>query len=248
MKRLILIVVLVVIWACDARRVEESGLQEAPVKKVKDFAIEVVSENWRPYNFEENGEVKGTSSVLVKKALEKVKWPYSITIYPWARAYRIALNKPNVLIYTIMRIPQREKLFKWVRPLGPPQETWLWKKKDNDAISINKLQDAKKYTVVTNRDSMDHIWLKANGFQDRKNFYITNSVQDVLRMTRAGRVELMAFSLAVFESEVRKAGMNVDDFEKVFPLFSTQPYIAFSRSTKDDVVDALIKAYDDLEQ
>ena len=65
-------------------------------------------------------------------------------------------------------------------------------------------------------------------------------------MAHARRVELMAFNTATFEQEIRKAGFKPDDFEKVFPLFKTQPYMAFSLQTSDEIVQRFIKAYDDV--
>ena len=38
---------------------------------------------------------------------------YQIRLYPWARAYDMALKEPNVLIFLIARTSARETQFKW---------------------------------------------------------------------------------------------------------------------------------------
>ena len=76
--------------------------------------LEIVTENWRPYNYSEGGDIKGHSTEILEKVLRRSGIKYKIKVYPWARAYKIAQNRKNVLIYTIMRIPSREYLFKWI--------------------------------------------------------------------------------------------------------------------------------------
>ncbi len=83
-----------------------------------DQDINVVTENWRPYNYEENSKIKGSSTKIVQTVLNQSGFQYAINLYPWARSYQEALNNKNTLIYTIVRIPLREHLFKWVGPVA----------------------------------------------------------------------------------------------------------------------------------
>jgi len=55
--------------------------------------IVVVTENWAPYNFIENGLVKGASTEIVKRVLDNTDLNYSIRVYPWARAYYLRIQK-----------------------------------------------------------------------------------------------------------------------------------------------------------
>jgi len=75
--------------------------------------LRVVTENWPPYNFfNQNDQIVGSSTEVVRAVLEKAGFSYSIEVYPWARSYSIAQNNSNVLIYTILRTPFRENLLK----------------------------------------------------------------------------------------------------------------------------------------
>ncbi|MBA4366572.1 MAG: hypothetical protein C0403_02920, partial [Desulfobacterium sp.] len=58
--------------------------------------VQVVTENWSPYNFEEKGVVKGSSTETVRKVLEKANIKHTIKVYPWARSYKMALEQKNV--------------------------------------------------------------------------------------------------------------------------------------------------------
>lgn len=205
--------------------------------------LEVVTENWRPYNYEEAGEVKGVSTDIVRKVLDKSGIDYTIHVYPWARAYNMALERKNILIYTIIRIPQREKLFKWICPLGKGGETSLYRLKSEKNLIVNTLADAKKHYIVTNFNSMDHIWLKENGFTKLQ---IPSAVENSVKMFFGKRARLIAFDSAVMEKECLNAGYDPNDLIKVIPLFETPPYMALSKETSDTILEKLIQVYNHL--
>ena len=81
--------------------------------------VAVVTEDWKPYSFEEDGAVKGSATGLVRKVLERAGIDYSIKVYPWARAYSMALNDDDTLIFAIVRSGEREPLFNWVGQVAP---------------------------------------------------------------------------------------------------------------------------------
>lgn len=205
--------------------------------------LEVVTENWRPYNYTENGKVKGVSTEIVKKVLNRAGIKYKIRVYPWARAYNMAQKKENVLIYTIIRIAQREKLFKWVRPLGNGGVTSLYRLKKNKHINPITIEEAKKYRIGANKNSMDHLWLEHNGFTILDT---PPKVGQTIKMFFAGRFDMIAFDDAVMEAEFKNFGFDHTEADHVLPLFKTPPYMALSLSTSDDILKKLQKAYDAL--
>lgn len=79
--------------------------------------ITAVTEDYPPYNYEENGKVTGLSTEIVKATLDEAEIKYSIKTYPWSRAIEMAENGENVLIFTITRNKERERNFKWVGPI-----------------------------------------------------------------------------------------------------------------------------------
>jgi polar amino acid transport system substrate-binding protein len=44
------------------------GLLPISFSIASEVHLDVVTENWRPYNFEEEGQIKGTSTTIVKKS------------------------------------------------------------------------------------------------------------------------------------------------------------------------------------
>lgn len=206
--------------------------------------LKVVTEDWRPYNYLEGGEIKGVSTEIVKQVLAHAGVTYYIGVYPWARAYNMAQREPDTLIYTLIRIPQREKLFKWVRPLGKGGTTSLYRLKSRVDITPQSMEEAKKYRVVANLDSMDQQWLQDNGFSHLET---PSKVEAAVRMFFAGnRVDMIAFDDSVLDAEFKTFGFNKEDVVNVMALFKTPPYFAVSLATSDAMVVRLQKAYDEL--
>ncbi|MDP6688032.1 MAG: transporter substrate-binding domain-containing protein [Alphaproteobacteria bacterium] len=83
----------------------------APSAQARD-RVAVVTETWKPYSYEENGIVKGSATKIVRAVLERAGIDYSIQVYPWARAYKTALNRESVVLFAVVRTEEREKLFK----------------------------------------------------------------------------------------------------------------------------------------
>lgn len=218
-----------------------------PVLSVPVMAadLQVVTENWRPYNYSEKGQIKGLSTVIVKKVLKKAQISYSMAVYPWARAYKLAQSNKNMLIYTIVRIPAREKLFKWIRPLGKGGTTYLYRLKTNPHINPLSLEQARDYQVVTNRDTMDHLWLQSHDF---KRLQTSSTIEHIVRMFFKGRGDMLAFNDRTLEAEFGHFGFDPKAVVPVMPLFKTPPYMAVSLGTSDLLVEKLQHAYDVLMQ
>lgn len=195
--------------------------------------LKVVTENWRPYNYEEAGEIKGTSTDQVKKILKKAGFKFNISVYPWSRAYDMALNEENILIFTLIRIAPREKLFKWACQIGKPGRTSLYRIKGNSKVNPKTVEEAKKFSIVTNIDSMDDVWLTFNNFTKLEK---PATVTDSFNMIFGKRTELLSFDEVTLEAELKAAGHTTDELEHVLTLFETPPYLAVSLKTSDKIL------------
>ncbi len=153
--------------------------------------ITVVTEEWPPYNYlSSSGEIIGSATQIVESTLQQGNIPYTLNIYPWARAYKNALEQPNVLIYSILRSPEREKLFHWICPLNTIQY-YFFKLSARADIQVNSIDDIKKYTLGLIRDSYMHSYLKNNGFVEGEHLQITGNNQTNINLLLAKRVDII---------------------------------------------------------
>ena len=206
--------------------------------------IQIVSEEAPPYNYTEKGKFKGVSTEVVKTLFSELKLPLpKIEVYPWARAYDIALQKENVLIYSITKIDEREKKFKWVGEIAPVK-VFLYKLKSRKDIKVEKLDDAKKYTVGAARKDTKCQYLQRKGFKLNNSEIVTKDILNLFKL-KADRIDLAPFEeLRLAHICRNNPELNFSDFEKVIPLneLNIDVSIAFSLKTPDKTVEKFKEA------
>ena len=186
--------------------------------------MKIFTEDSPPANYLANGRLKGLSVEIVRELLRRLNLPDNIQAVPWARGYTLALTQPNVALFSTTRLPQREKLFKWVGPLYA--QTWgLYARKDS-AIKIDSLEQAKSVPRIgTYHKDAKEQYLLANGF---RNLVSTNKNLSNIRHIMDGSIDLWVSSDFNMPFLARQAGVNPDQLRLVIPFKRVQNYIAFS--------------------
>lgn len=149
--------------------------------------LRVVTEELPPFNMTINGQLTGLSTEIVQAVLKEAGQTATIQSMPWARAYDIALNAENVLIYSITRTPERENLFKWVDVIAP--SSWYLFTLD-PALQLSSLEEARHYQIATVKDDAGEQYLRAHGFTVGKNLQSSNKYEHNYEKLQVGRVDL----------------------------------------------------------
>ncbi len=188
-----------------------------------------------PYTYLKEGRVVGSATEVVEKTLLAAgQWDHQVKLYPWARAYDMALNTPNVLIFLIARTAAREPQFQWVGEIMKIQYH-LYRLRSRDDISVTKLVDAKNYTIGVLRDDVRQQYLQLKGFSR-----LTVSAQwiDNFNKLLNRQVDLLPLTEDDASSLCEKAQFNCAGLVQVLTLdeASTGLYMAYSQSTPDEVV------------
>lgn len=198
-------------------------------------SLRVVTEHFPPYQLVENGKiVGGTSIVFINAMLKQLDLQNDIEVYPWARAYKMALNKPNVLIFTIARTPQREQLFHWIGDFNS-MDSYLWSLKNNYSLSVNTLDSAKNYIVGVPKDDNTHHFLKQRGFTEQKNLYTVRNRNVVVQMLFKGRVDLIMGAENVLRNRIENLGYAFDDLQKVLKLPANDGRLSIAMSKETPI-------------
>ena len=71
----------------------------------------LITEDYPPLNYVEQGELKGVSIEIVRAIQDKIKESADIEVMPWKRAFLTVSETPGTAIFSIARSPQRETLF-----------------------------------------------------------------------------------------------------------------------------------------
>ena len=155
----------------------------------------------------ENGQVTGILTEIVQSILEEAGITTEIKLLPWVRAYKIAKEKPNILIYQIIKLPGREASFKWLGPVIPVKSV-LHKLKKRSDIVLTSLEDAKKYMIGTTRNAAGHHFLISRGFEEGKQFELVSSNELSVRKLFAERVDLESSVDLNFMYEAKRIGRS----------------------------------------
>ena len=198
--------------------------------------VQVVTEEYPPYNYTENGTVTGVNTDVVRAILDRLEQNHEINVNPWARSYDLALEQPNVMIYSISRTEQREDLFKWVGDIAP---VGFYLISREGGVGVASLEQAKAHVVGTVRDDVIEQYLVEEGFELGVNIDRTSSHVSNLKKLVAGRIDLIAVSDLTAAYYLRQLGYNPDEVlgEKLLlePI-SVPLYMAFNLGTSDETV------------
>lgn len=195
--------------------------------------LQVVTEE-TAYSYLHNGKVAGPATKVVEATLQHAGLSdYQVGLYPWARAYDIALQEPGVLVYLIARTSEREALFRWVGQIMRI-EYHFYKLRERTDIQVPDLQAAKAYRVGVLREDVRHRYLLANGFSK---IVVTAHNSDNFKRLLNGQVDLVPMPEQDIITLCNEAGVDPGTVEKVFTSGTFTPlYMAYSRGTDDDTV------------
>jgi len=198
-----------------------------------------------PFAYAEGDRVGGPATARLELILRSAGIDdYRIDIYPWARAYDLALKQPNVLIYLIARTPEREQQFKWIGAFME-QSYDFYRLRSRHDIAVERLADARRYSVGVVRDDVRHQFLRGQGFT--RLLLASQSVETVRHLLNQ-RVDLVLLTEADWMVLCRQPQLDCAQLEKVHRLaeLHTGLYAAFSQSTPDALVQRVRRAFDSL--
>lgn len=202
--------------------------------------LTILTEDLPPLNYLKNGALVGPSVEIVKEIQKRVGSDEQIEVYPWARAYKMALEKENVVLFSTTRSESRENLFKWVGPLATKRDVLVAKK--GSGLKINTLEDAKMVGGIgTIRDDTKEELLKSLGFTNLESI---SDEQLNARKLFLGRIDLWAYKVPGIKTVCELAGVDYNELEIVYHLRKIDLGIAFSIQTPDSIVDKWRNAYD----
>lgn len=203
--------------------------------------FEIMTEEYPPFNYTENGQITGLATEVVLELAKKVGHPTNIEVKPWARAYAQIQKQDGLILYSMTRTEARESLFKWVGPVA--SNKWVFFTKKGSGITVDSLEGAKAIGKIgTYKDDAAEAFLKEQGFAN-----LDSVVNDDLNVPKlmAGRIDLWIVGELQGIYKAKLQGVS-DQLEKVMDVKDTQLYIAFSKNTPDEVIAKWQAALDEL--
>jgi len=178
--------------------------------------LTLVTEDYPPYGYSENGVYKGTSVDQVRILMGDAGLEYTIEMMPWARAIALARTQPMTCVFTTVHNDERGPHFKWVEPLLVDRSILV--RRSGAAVNPRTLAEATQFVVGAQLGDFNENLLKARHFQK---IDLTTDINLTLRKLLNGRIDLMPISEKYYE-KLKREGVEVENVlllaEQVYSL------------------------------
>jgi|28_taG_2_1085356.scaffolds.fasta_scaffold00038_114 polar amino acid transport system substrate-binding protein len=195
-------------------------------------SLTLLTEEYPPFNYTENGEIVGSATEMVQEAMEAAGVSYTLVSLPWARAFATAQKDPDTCVFTTNITEKRRPLFKWISPLVSNQMV-LVARADNP-VTINSLDDARAYSIGTYKDDVAETHMKDAGM----NIVSTSNEESNIKKLKAGRIDLWV----TFRE--RLTLLNDPELVEVFMVDETVAGVACNLSVDDATIASIQQGLD----
>ncbi len=171
-----------------------------------------------PFNYEENGDIKGFSIDVLNYFKANSKYDFKFIVRPWPRAiYSVAQGKID-LVLTLFKTPSREQNYHFIEPHYAYEANQLFTLTDNKVEFNGELQQLKPYSIGTTRDySYGKDFDQAN--------YLSKlpalNEEVLLKLLFTKRVEMIIGNPFIFNK-------LIDEKKTNYQIKALEPYIAIT--------------------
>lgn len=212
---------------------------------VRAEQYQIVTEEWAPYNYQENKQITGMATDIVRAIMALTGDNFEMLILPSMRTTHVLQSRPKTIMYSLFRTPQREPLYKWVGPIV--EESIYPYQLANAPQPVRSLEQLLRAPLITTRHAgLVPDMLQSLGFNNLDKSATEN--EQLYRMLLAGRTDIIigdtAAGTAYYSRQLNIAPGTLRQIP--IELFRASLYIAFSRDSDDEVVSAWASALERL--
>ena len=204
------------------------------------------TEQFPPYNYQENGTLKGLSVELLEAVLEKTGKPVTpdrVHLVSWTEAYQTVLVTNNTVLFSTGRIPERENSFRWAGPLHT-YSTVLFARPDR-MIVIAGPEDLKAYRIGVIKDAVGVKQLLGKGVNESQ--LVTETDASVLiAKLQNGEIDLWAYPEPTGRYLTAEHAGYPYAFSVVYTLPPLDLWYAFNKDVPESTVLSFQQALDEL--
>lgn len=209
--------------------------------------IKLYTEDFPPYQINENGKLSGIAIDIVNEIKNRVKDNISIEVSDWNTSYNKALNTKNSGVFSTGRTSERENLFKWIGPIGKSRYIFF-ANIDNDIYIGNPKEAEEKSTkILVSRNDVSHQILTNLGIENLK-ISEDKSNKENIQLISKDKSVLWASDYYSGIYKIRKLGLE----NKIKPLMYNRPFIAttmniaFNINTDEKIIESWTQALKDI--
>jgi len=204
--------------------------------------VTLYTESYGHFNYlNKNGRVAGQTADLVRQVMLETSLEFDIKLVPWNRAYKLATERDDALVYALLRKPDRERLFHWLVPVLPT-ELFLYGREDETRTIDKAMLKTGKIRGTCTVGDVTCSMLRGFGIPADMMLEIADADHKaVTRVVAAGRADVF---IAQDMSHFHAAEGKAFPFKMLFKLEQKQIfYLAAGKQVKASTVEAVRAAY-----
>lgn len=212
-----------------------------------DFGdLNIFTEYYPPFNYEEENETKGISVDLLLEVTDEMGVDFEksdIQLKQWSKVYQQTKDQPGNMLFSTTRTEERENLFKWAGPISSNQFCLIVKK--DSGVTVTDIDDIMekdlKITVVHDDVAQQLLLSKgvpADNMIDRP--FPGLCIMDLHR----GNVDAMAYGKHAVMWMLGLYGFDSYDYKSAHTIQEADLYYAFNPGVDDGIVNRFQKALD----
>ena len=196
------------------------------------FKFRFITENYKPYNYTESGEITGLAPDLLKQICLNLDIPFEVKVLPWDEGYALAQSSPDAVLFSTSMNSGRKELFKWAGPIAAME--WHFYALSQNQIRLNTLDDARQVgSIGVLKDYTIEQYLIKQGFT---NLVYCTDQQDAIQKLLQGTIDLYPSDRYTTEATLEILGQSKYKLEEVLPIKTEMIYFAFNKMVPDQVV------------
>ncbi len=208
--------------------------------------LNYLTEEWAPFNYQDNGNVTGISVEILEAVFRNTgvnRSQVNVRIVPLEEGFQIAQNNTSTVLFSIVRTPERESLYKWAGPFTKASFVLYAPMSRN--ITISSPEDLNKYRIGVVKSSIENNLLTSQGVNASQ---IVNgkNPEDLLRMLEESQIDLWATGDLAGRHQMLQTATDPNAYEIVYTLKEDDLYYIFSKDVPDTLVNAFQQALENV--
>lgn len=218
------IIVLLLLAGCEKKNTLETDEY--------GFKFAFITENYRPFNYQEGSELKGLAPDLLREICTSLQIPFQVSVLPWEEGYRKALEQGNAVLFSTVLNSSRKDLFKWAGPIAAVD--WQFYAASPTTMTLNSVEEAKSAgRIGVMRDFATEQYLVQQGFTNL--VYCRDNI-DAFDKLLKGDIELFPSDRITAEAALQSLGHNIWSVTPLLTFMTDLVYFAFNRQIPDAVL------------
>lgn len=181
------------------------------------------TESFAPLSYLEGEEARGFSCDLLRLMAAEAGLAVRIAVMPWPRAVQEAAAQANSVLFSLVRLPEREARYTWVGP-ALPRRLLIYRLSRRTDVRVRRLADLKHLRVGVARESAAAAQLTAAGLRPQAQLELGLDDTTNLRKLLAGRMDLVVLMEGAARWQLRELGLPLDTLTPVLPLDTEHAY------------------------